>query len=54
MSRTYREHWLGLIAMENIVILCDGTGNETSENISNALKFYRCLRKTDKGKPRHD
>ena len=36
----------------NIVILCDGTGNEISENISNVLKLYRCLRKTDKTKPR--
>jgi uncharacterized protein (DUF2235 family) len=36
----------------NIVILCDGTGNEISENISNVLKFYRCLRKTPKTKPR--
>lgn len=37
--------------MKNIIILCDGTGNEISENISNVLKFYRCLRKTDKGEP---
>ena len=29
----------------NIVILCDGTGNEIGENISNVLKLYRCLRK---------
>src|SRR5882762_8803958 len=29
----------------NIVICCDGTGNEISENISNVLKLYRCLRK---------
>jgi uncharacterized protein (DUF2235 family) len=36
----------------NIVILCDGTGNEISENISNVLKLYRCLRKTDKTSPR--
>ncbi len=36
----------------NIVILCDGTGNEISENISNVLKFYRCLRKTPKTRPR--
>ena len=34
--------------MRNIIICCDGTGNEISENISNVLKFYRCLRKTDK------
>ena len=34
--------------MKNIVICCDGTGNEISENISNVLKLYRCLRKTDK------
>src|SRR5437879_3784689 len=38
--------------MKNIIILCDGTGNEISENISNVLKFYRCLRKTDKTTPR--
>src|SRR5215813_1481181 len=36
----------------NIVILCDGTGNEISENISNVLKLYRCLRKTEKTTPR--
>ncbi len=38
--------------MRNIIILCDGTGNEISENISNVLKLYRCLRKTDKTEPR--
>jgi uncharacterized protein (DUF2235 family) len=37
--------------MRNIVICCDGTGNEISENISNVLKLYRCLRKTDKTVP---
>src|SRR4051812_35309904 len=36
----------------NLIILCDGTGNEISENISNVLKLYRCLRKTDKTEPR--
>jgi len=36
----------------NIVILCDGTGNEISENISNVLKLYRCLRKTERTEPR--
>ena len=38
--------------MRNIIILCDGTGNEISENISNVLKLYRCLRKTEKTEPR--
>lgn len=41
--------------MKNIVICCDGTGNEidhTSENISNVLKIFRCLRKSDKTSPR--
>jgi len=38
--------------MRNIVICCDGTGNEISENISNVLKLYRCLRKTEKTQPR--
>lgn len=37
---------------KNLVICCDGTGNEISENISNVLKLYRCLRKTDKTQPR--
>ncbi|WFU40839.1 DUF2235 domain-containing protein [Bradyrhizobium sp. CB82] len=37
---------------KNIVICCDGTGNEISENISNVLKLYRCLRKTDRTRPR--
>jgi uncharacterized protein (DUF2235 family) len=31
------------------IICCDGTGNEISENISNVLKLYRCLRKTGGG-----
>jgi len=31
--------------MRNIVICCDGTGNEISENTSNVLKLYRyCAR----------
>src|SRR6266568_8262114 len=38
--------------MRNIVICCDGTGNVISENISNVLKRYRCLRKTGKTEPR--
>jgi hypothetical protein len=45
------EHDAGT-APKNIVILCDGTGNEISENISNVLKLYRCLRKTEKTSPR--
>jgi uncharacterized protein (DUF2235 family) len=40
--------------MKNIVICCDGTGNEISENISNVLKLYRCLRKTEKTTPHQD
>ena len=38
--------------MRNIIICCDGTGNEISENISNVLKLYRCLRKTEKTRSR--
>jgi uncharacterized protein (DUF2235 family) len=38
--------------MRNIIICCDGTGNEISENISNVLKLYRCLRKTERTQPR--
>ncbi len=37
--------------MRNIIICCDSTGNEISENISNVLKLYRCLRKTEKTQP---
>jgi uncharacterized protein (DUF2235 family) len=37
---------------KHLVICCDGTGNEISENISNVLKLYRCLRKTEKTSPR--
>src|SRR5882757_9498832 len=37
--------------MKNIVVCCDGTGNEISENISNVLKLYRTLRKTEKTEP---
>lgn len=38
--------------MKNIVVCCDGTGNEISENISNVLKLYRVLRKTGRTTPR--
>ena len=37
--------------MKNLIICCDGTGNEINENISNVLKLYRCLRKTGKTEP---
>jgi uncharacterized protein (DUF2235 family) len=37
--------------MKNVVVCCDGTGNDISENISNVLKLYRVLRKTGKGSP---
>lgn len=40
------------ITPKNLVICCDGTGNEISQNISNVLKLYRSLRKTDKTHPR--
>ena len=33
--------------MCNIIICCDGTGNEISQNISNVLNFYRRPRKTE-------
>jgi uncharacterized protein (DUF2235 family) len=32
---------------KNIVICCDGTGNEINESQSNVLKFYRILKKDD-------
>ena len=41
----------GCAMTRNIVICCDGTGNEIGENISNVLKLYRCLRKTPKTEP---
>jgi uncharacterized protein (DUF2235 family) len=37
--------------MKKLVVCCDGTGNQVSEDISNVLKFYRTLRKTDKTEP---
>lgn len=37
--------------MKKLVVCCDGTGNEISENISNVLKLYRVLRKTEKTNP---
>ena len=36
----------------NLVVCCDGTGNEINENISNVLKFYRVLSKSEAGDPR--
>jgi len=30
---------------KNIVICCDGTGNEVEANLSNVLKLYRCVKK---------
>lgn len=38
--------------MKRLIVCCDGTGNEIGENISNVLKLYRILRKTDKTTPR--
>lgn len=38
--------------MKNLVVCCDGTGNEVSENISNILKLYRVARKSGKTEPR--
>ncbi len=32
---------------KNIVICCDGTGNEIEANLSNVLKLFRILRKSD-------
>jgi uncharacterized protein (DUF2235 family) len=37
--------------VKNIVICCDGTGNEISENISNVLNLYLCLRKREGKSP---
>lgn len=37
--------------MKNVVVCCDGTGNEIGENISNVLKLYRIIRKTGKTDP---
>jgi uncharacterized protein (DUF2235 family) len=52
MSEQVAETQMTETTGRNIVILCDGTGNEISENISNVLKLYRCLRKTAKTQPR--
>jgi uncharacterized protein (DUF2235 family) len=32
----------------NIVICCDGTGNQIESNLSNVLKLFRCLQKNEK------
>jgi uncharacterized protein (DUF2235 family) len=32
---------------KNIVICCDGTGNEIEANLSNVLKLFRILRKNE-------
>ena len=32
---------------KNIVMCCDSTGNEIGSKISNVLKLYRVLQKTD-------
>jgi uncharacterized protein (DUF2235 family) len=37
--------------MKKLVVCCDGTGNQASEDISNVLKFYRTLRETEKTEP---
>lgn len=37
--------------VRNVIVCCDGTGNEIGENISNVLKLYRVLRKTEKTVP---
>lgn len=36
--------------MKNLIVCCDGTGNEIGENISNVLKFYRTLKKSENAK----
>lgn len=33
---------------KNVVICCDGTGNEVNENISNVLKLFRIAEKSDR------
>lgn len=38
--------------MKKLIVCCDGTGNEIGENISNVLKFYRALKKSDSASPR--
>jgi uncharacterized protein (DUF2235 family) len=38
--------------MKKLVVCCDGTGNEIGENISNVLKFYRSLKKSNGTKSR--
>lgn len=36
----------------NLIVCCDGTGNEIGGDLSNVLKLYRIVRKTDKTSPR--
>jgi uncharacterized protein (DUF2235 family) len=37
--------------MKKLIVCCDGTGNEIGENISNVLKFYRTLKKSESASP---
>jgi uncharacterized protein (DUF2235 family) len=39
---------MGEIMSRNIVICCDGTGNEIEKDLSNVLKLYRLLKKDEK------
>lgn len=39
---------------KNIVICCDGTGNEINENISNVLKLFRCLKQDENQRVYYD
>jgi uncharacterized protein (DUF2235 family) len=39
---------LGCIMGKNIVICCDGTGNEVEGNLSNVLKLFRIVQKNDR------
>lgn len=32
---------------KNIIICCDGTGNEIEENLSNVLKLFRVAKKSN-------
>jgi uncharacterized protein (DUF2235 family) len=32
---------------KNVVVLCDGTGNQVEGNLSNVLKLYRIAQKND-------
>ena len=47
LKRLYFHYQRGDAMPKNIVVCCDGTGNEIKDNISNVLKLFRIAKKND-------